>query len=199
MFQYSSWSSQNVSVCVCAYSVTVCDTSHGLTLACLEFRGTGLRLAAQSSQQITGRNTQSGTGSWHLHSHWQWTTMLYRVSMCGHGFELANASSCCPYTNFPSLWNTPVQQSEVQDGAGIWHINTFFPLFAPVSKPLQAEKHWSSTSLQTSAVLNLIKDITDNKRTIKQQSFQRSAGAYSISHLPRGLQHSALQLSDFSK
>lgn len=47
-------------------------------------------------------------------------------------------------------------------------------VFALVSKPLQAEKHLSSKCLRTTTVLNLIKDISDNKRTIKQQSFQLS-------------------------
>lgn len=53
-----------------------------------------------------------------------------------------------------------------------------FSLFALVSTPLQAEKHLSSKSLQTTTVLNLIKEIADNRRAIKQQSFQRSTGAY---------------------
>lgn len=54
----------------------------------------------------------------------------------------------------------------------------FFSLFALVSTPLQAEKHLSSKSPQTTTVLNLIKDIADNRRAIKQQSFQRSTRAY---------------------
>lgn len=47
-------------------------------------------------------------------------------------------------------------------------------VFALVSKPLQSEKHLSSKCLWTTTELNLIKDISDNKRTIKQRSFQLS-------------------------
>lgn len=79
---------------------------------------------------------------------------------------------------FPPLSHrhTPAQKYEVQVGAGIWHINTFLSLFARVSTPLQAQEHLSSKSLQTTGVLNLIKDIADNRRPIKQASFQRSTG-----------------------
>lgn len=52
-----------------------------------------------------------------------------------------------------------------------------FPL-SLVSTPLQAEKYLSSNSLQTTTVLNLIKDITDNRGAIKQQCFQHPTGAY---------------------
>lgn len=72
-----------------------------------------------------------------------------------------------------------------------------FSLFALVSTPLQAEKHLSSKSLQTTTVLNLIKDIADNGRAIKQQPFQRSTRAY-IPVAQRG-KHWASQVSDFSK
>lgn len=53
-----------------------------------------------------------------------------------------------------------------------------FSVFALVSMPQQAEKHLSSKSLQTTTLVNLIKDIADNKRTIKQKSFQHPRRAY---------------------
>ena len=101
---------------------------------------------------------------------------MHCVSVCGHRYLFAIASSCCPHTNFPSPKDTPVQKFEVQELASGAII--LFSLFALVSTPLQAEKHLSSNSLQTTTVLNLIKDIPDNRRAIKQQSFQCATRAY---------------------
>lgn len=105
------------------------------------------------------------------------------MAMC---LQMSAAVAFTPIS--PSPTDTPGQKYEVQVGAGIWRINAFFSLFGRVSTPLQAEKHLSSKSLQTSTVLDLIKDIADNKGTIKQQSFQCSTRAYiPVAHRVRAL------------
>ena len=143
--------------------------------------------------------TPGDTRSWSRQTRWRWT-FLCVVCLCVGMTVCSQMTAAVVLTPISPLSHrhTPAQKYEVQVGAGIWHINTFFSLFALVSTPLQAEEHLSSKSLQTTAVLNLIKDITDNRRPIKQASFQRSTGGH-ISRLPGGLQHTASQLSNFSK
>ncbi len=92
--------------------------------ACSELSASGLGLAAPSSL-MAGLNAR-----WHRQlvptDPLALDSVVYCVSVCRHGYAFANASSCCPHTNFPSPTDTPVQKYEVQVGAGIWHINTFF-------------------------------------------------------------------------
>lgn len=71
--------------------------------------------------------------------------------------------------------------SEDTEGAEIWHIYWIFVfyllLFATSNTLQQPKKHLSSKTPQTPTVLNLTKEITRNKTTIKEQSFQLSTGA----------------------
>lgn len=80
------------------------------------------------------------------------------------------------HIHFPSPADTPVQKYVVLVGVGIWNINTFFPFLFFYTLPQIA--HISLQIVFKQPLLNLIKDITDNRRAIKQQCFQRSVRAY---------------------
>lgn len=80
-------------------------------------------------------------------------------------------------TPVPSLPQTHLYRN-MKPRLELASVTLILSFFALVSTPLQAEKHLSSKHLQTTTVLNLIKDIADNRRAIKQQSFQHSTRAY---------------------
>lgn len=117
------------------------------------------------------------TGIWSLRTHWHWTAVCIVCQCVGMAPCLQMPAAVVFTAIFPlpqtHLYRNIKSRLELASGALIP-----FSLFALVSRPLQPEKHLSSKSLQTTTVLNLIKDIVHNKGTIKQQSFQHSTRAY---------------------
>lgn len=91
---------------------------------CSEFRPSGLVWLYWAACWLAWMSND--TGSWSLQTHWRWEALCIVCQWVGIGYLFANASSCCPHTNFLSSTDTPVQKYEVQVGAGIWHINAFF-------------------------------------------------------------------------
>lgn len=117
------------------------------------------------------------TGSWSLQPHRRWAALCIVCQWVGIGylFAMPAAVVLIPILSLPQTHLYRNMKSRLELASGTLML---FSLFALVSTQLQAEKHLSSKSPQTTTVLNLIKDITDNRRAIKQQSFQRSARAY---------------------
>lgn len=104
------------------------------------------------------------------------SALCFSLAICLQMPEAAVLTPISPLRQTHLHWN---MKSGLPLASGALILFFFFsPLFALVSTPLQAEKYLSSNSLQTTTVLNLIKDITDNRGAIKQQCFQHPTGAY---------------------
>lgn len=123
--------------------------------------------------------TPNDTGSWSLQTRWHWKALCIVCRCVGTAvcLQMLAAVVLTPISPLPQthLYRNIKSSLAMAFGTLILFFYYSLPL---VSTPLQAEKHLSSKSLQTTTVLNLIKDIADNRRAIKQQSLHRSTRAY---------------------